>query len=54
MKFVIMTCIALFARQKPVSTIAKPACMNITMKPVTSTQTKLTAMRFWLTYAARL
>ena len=29
-KFVLNTCAACFARQKPVSTSAKPACMNMT------------------------
>ncbi len=30
MKFVIITCKALLALQKPTSTRAKPACMNMT------------------------
>src|SRR6266566_550982 len=43
MKFMVMVCAAFFARVKPVSTSAKPACMNITRKPATSVQTKLMA-----------
>src|SRR5258707_1854701 len=39
MKFVDITWAALFARHRPVSTKANPACMNITKKPVTSVQT---------------
>src|SRR5262245_5027583 len=49
MKFIIMVWLAFFARASPVSTIANPACMNMTRKPVTSVQTKLVAMRFWPT-----
>src|SRR5258706_12820487 len=43
MKFMVMVCAAFFARVKPVSTSAKPACMNITRNPATSVQTKLMA-----------
>src|SRR3979490_359211 len=43
MKFIVMVCAAFFARVKPVSTSAKPACMNITRKPATSHQAKLMA-----------
>src|SRR6266566_4624431 len=43
MKFIVMVCAAFFARVKPVSTSAKPACMNITRNPATSVQTKLMA-----------
>src|SRR5882762_6602711 len=43
MKFIVIVCAAFFARVKPVSTRAKPACMNITRKPATSVQTKLMA-----------
>src|SRR5262249_9741314 len=32
----------------PVSTSMKPACMNITRKPVTSVQTKLMEKRLWI------
>src|SRR5881628_2089386 len=46
MKFIANVCAAFFARVKPVSTIAKPACMNITRKPVTSVHTKLMATVF--------
>ena len=46
MKFIIMVWLAFFARQRPVSTRANPACMNMTRKPATSVHTKLTAMRF--------
>ena len=49
MKFIIMVWLAFLARASPVSTIAKPACMNMTRKPVTSVQTKLVAIRFWPT-----
>src|SRR5437773_5278825 len=41
MKFMVMVWLAFLARVKPVSTSAKPACMNITRKPATSVQTKL-------------
>ena len=47
MKFMLMVCIAFFARVNPVSTSANPACMNMTRKPVTSSHTKLTPSRFW-------
>ena len=33
-----------FARVRPVSTSAKPACMNMTRKPVTSVQTMFRAV----------
>src|SRR6266540_4754052 len=46
MKLVIITWAAFFLRQKPVSTRANPACMNITRKPVTSVQVKLMAILF--------
>ena len=46
MKFIIMVWLAFFARARPVSTIAKPACMNLTRKPVMSVQTKLVATTF--------
>src|SRR5216117_2988296 len=49
MKFIIIVWLAFFARANPVSTIANPACMNMTRKPVTKVQTKLVAMRFWPT-----
>jgi hypothetical protein len=41
MKFMAKVCPAFFARHMPVSTIAKPACMNMTKKPVTIAQTML-------------
>src|SRR5712691_8045197 len=47
MKFIIMVWLAFFARHKPVSTRANPACMNITRKPATRVQTKLMAIVFW-------
>src|SRR5260221_4804044 len=50
MKFVAMTCAALLARHRPVSTSAKPACMNITRKPVTSVQTMLMETLLWATF----
>src|SRR6266540_3459635 len=46
MKLVIITWAAFFLRQKPVSTRAKPACMNITRNPVTRVQAKLMAILF--------
>src|SRR5436309_9716652 len=46
MKFIVMVCAAFLARVKPVSTIAKPACMNITRNPATSVHTKLMATVF--------
>src|SRR5437870_7363749 len=52
MKFIIMVWPAFLARVKPVSASAKPACMNMTRKPATSTQTKLMATRLWPTKSA--
>src|SRR4029450_11619927 len=46
MKLVIITWAAFFLRQKPVSTSANPACMNIPRKPATSVQVKLMAILF--------
>ena len=43
MKFIVMVWPAFLARVKPVSTIAKPSCMNITRKPATSVQTMFSA-----------
>ena len=54
MKFMNIVCPAFLARQKPVSASANPACMNITRKPVMSTQMKLDASRFSFTLLARL
>jgi hypothetical protein len=42
MKFIDMVWAAFLARHNPVSTSAKPACMNMTRKPATNVQTKLT------------
>src|SRR5438105_10158370 len=53
MKFIIMVWLAFFARARPVSTIAKPACMNMTRKPVTSVQMKFDAMTFCPTVFTR-
>ena len=39
-KFIDIVWAAFLARMRPVSTSAKPACMNMTRKPATSTQTK--------------
>src|SRR5258707_8758167 len=50
MKFVAMTCAALLARHRPVSTNANPACMNITRKPVTSVQTMFMEILLWATF----
>src|SRR6185369_11615912 len=49
MKFIAEVCEAFFARQRPVSTNMKPACMNITRKPATSVQTKLMEYRLCAT-----
>ena len=38
-----MVCAAFLARVSPVSTSAKPACMNMTRKPATIVQTMLSA-----------
>jgi hypothetical protein len=46
MKFMVMVCAAFLARVNPVSTIAKPACMNITRNPATNVHTKLIATVF--------
>ena len=42
--FIAIVCTAFLARVKPVSTIAKPTCMNITRKPAISTQARLSAI----------
>ncbi len=47
MKFIIMVWATFFARVKPVSTSAKPACMNMTRKPANSVHTTLIATRLW-------
>ena len=44
MKFMLIVCAAFLARQNPVSTIAKPACMNMTRNPARSVQTTLIAI----------
>ena len=49
MKFIDIVCAAFFARVKPVSTIANPACMNMTRKPVSRVQTMLIAILLWPT-----
>ena len=46
MKFMPKVWAAFLARVKPVSTMANPACMNITRKPVMSVHTKLIATVF--------
>src|ERR1041384_1362758 len=46
MKFMVIVCAAFLARVNPVSTIAKPACMNITRNRATSVHTKLIATVF--------
>src|SRR5947209_10694739 len=46
MKFMVIVCAAFLARVNPVSTIAKPACMNITRNPATNVHTKLIATVF--------
>src|SRR6266850_58316 len=47
MKFIIMVCATFFARVNPVSTSAKPACMNMTRKPVSSVHITLIETRLW-------
>src|SRR5215510_1930541 len=49
MKFIDIVWAAFFARVNPVSTIAKPACMNMTRNPARSVQTKLMAILLWPT-----
>src|SRR5881392_508446 len=46
MKFIVIVCAAFLARVNPVSTIANPACMNITRNPGTNVHTKLIATVF--------
>ena len=43
MNFMAMVWATLFDRHSPVSTMAKPACMNMTRKPVTKVQNMFTA-----------
>ena len=52
MKFIDIVCDAFFARQSPVSTSAKPACMNMTKKPVINVQTMLIEITFLPTRSA--
>src|SRR5713226_1346511 len=47
MKFIIIVWLAFLTRIRPVSTKAKPACMNMTRYPHTRVQTKLMAILFW-------
>src|SRR3989442_4033992 len=47
MKFIDIVWAAFLARQKPVSTSAKPACMNMTRKPVSSVHMRLMAILLW-------
>ena len=47
MKFIEKVCEAFLARMRPVSTRAKPACMNMTRKPATNVQTKFTEKMPW-------
>src|SRR5258708_1963371 len=52
MKFIIMVWFAFLARHRPVSTMANPACINMTKNPLTRVQTKLIAILFcpaWFT-----
>src|SRR6266436_9725603 len=51
-KFIMYVWLAFFTRHKPDSTMANPACMNMTRKPHTSVQTKLTAILFCPTWLA--
>src|SRR5260370_28066192 len=47
MKFIIIVWLEFLTRIRPVSTKAKPACMNMTRYPHTRVQTKLMAILFW-------
>src|SRR5438094_2335745 len=47
MKFIIIVCATFFARVKPVSTSANPACMNMTRKPVNRVHMMLMETRLW-------
>src|SRR3989475_3969961 len=47
MKFIIIVWATFFARVTPVSTRAKPACMNMTRNPVMSVHMMLMATRLW-------
>src|SRR2546425_1742324 len=47
MKFTAIVWAAFWARQKPVSTSANPACMNMTRKPVSSVHMRLMAILLW-------
>src|ERR1041384_1013552 len=49
MKFMAMVWAAFLARHSPVSTMANPACMNITRNPVSRVQTMLMAILLWPT-----
>src|SRR5579859_7272794 len=49
-KFIMMVWLAFLARHRPVSTAAKPACINMTRKPVIRVQTKLIATLFCPTW----
>src|SRR6266699_4672492 len=49
MKFIENVWAAFLARVNPVSTIANPACMNMTRKPVMSVQTMLIEILLWPT-----
>src|SRR6266571_7498719 len=51
MKFIAIVWAAFLARQKPVSTSANPACMNMTRKPVRSVHIRLMAILLWPTVA---
>ena len=56
-KFIMYVWFAFFTRHKPDSTMANPACMNMTRKPVTSVQMKLAAILFcptWLATSGRV
>ena len=51
-KFIMYVWLAFFTRHKPDSTMANPACMNMTRKPVTRVQMKLAAILFCPTWLA--
>ena len=49
MKFIVMVCATFFDWVNPVSTNAKPACMNMTRKPAMSVHMMLMAILLWPT-----
>src|SRR5689334_18060241 len=50
--FIAMVWLAFLARVRPVSTKAKPTCMNMTRKPQRRVHTRLMEIRLWPTLSA--